>query len=144
MSIIAFNFTKINAERKGVPGRASGIKANTGIKNVEETPIGSQKALKFTFAHIISYAPQLATIVLEGEVLVLSNDKEVKETLAEYKKNKTFNRSLTEKVYNAILSRANIEALLLSKELNLPAPFRLPHIAAKEGQEKPKQEPKKK
>lgn len=144
MTVIACNFTKISGERKPGQGKPAGLKANSGLRNVEEASIGSQKVLKFSFAHVVTYAPNLATITLEGEVVVLSNDKEVKETLAQYKKNKTVPQPLTEKVYNTILSRANIEALLLSKELNLPPPFRLPHLAAKSGEAKPKSEPKKK
>jgi hypothetical protein len=132
MSVIAFNFTKITAERKpGASGRPAGIKANTGLTDVSESPLGTQKALRFVFSHQITYQPNLATILLEGELLVLSSEKEVKETVASFKKNKTMSQDLTQKVYNSILAKANIEALILAKELNLPPPFRLPHIAPK-------------
>lgn len=132
MSVIGFTFTKITAERKSGPVPRLSINAKTGIKAVKEGKIGSQKTLTFTFGHFIAYNPSFATVTLEGEVTVLSNEKEVKDTLAQYEKTKNFSPELTQKVYNAVLTRANVEALLLAKELGLPPPFRLPHVAVGE------------
>lgn len=128
MSIISFNLTKLNGERKSGPAGKLSVTNRTNLKDVQERPLGNQKALLFSFAHESKYNPDFATLTIEGEVLVLSNDEEVKETLASFKKNKTLNQQLTQKVFNTILNRTSIEALVLSKNLNLPAPFKLPRI----------------
>ena len=131
MSIVAFNFTKIAAERKS--GQISNVKinTNTSIKDVKEVTLGSQKAMLFTFVHVSKYEPAVASISIEGDVLVMSSEKEVKDTVAQFAKNKTLNPELTQKVYNAILTRANVQALVMAKELNLPAPFKLPRLEVK-------------
>ena len=143
MSVISCNFTKITAERKRGPAAKMSINAKTGINAVEETTIGKQKALQFSFAHAVTYGPN-ASVVIEGDVLVLSNEKEAKDTVASFKKNKSFGSELSQKVYNTILTRANIEALILSKELGLPPPFRLPHVTTAKATDAAKAEPKKK
>jgi hypothetical protein len=128
MSVIAFNFTKIAGERKSGPANKLSINNKTQLVDVREAPIGSQKALLFAFSHVTKYEPGFATMTLEGEVIVLSNEKEVQETLAQYKKNKTFGPELTQKVFNAILNRTSIESIILAKDLNLPTPFKMPRV----------------
>jgi hypothetical protein len=131
MTVIAFHFTKIAGERKpGNIGKAS-IKNQTQLTDVREEKVGTQKALTFSFSHKTLYEPVGANITIEGEVVALSNDKEVQETLASYKKNKSFNPDLMERVYNSILSRATVQTLLVAKDLNLPAPFKLPRLEIK-------------
>jgi hypothetical protein len=131
MSVIAFNFTKIAGERKSGPTGKLSVSNRTNLRDVKESPVGSQKALLFSFTHISTYQPEFATLTLEGEVLVLSNEKEVQETLASFKKSRTFSPELTQRVFNNILNRVSIESLLLAKDLNLPAPFKLPRIDMK-------------
>lgn len=128
MSVIAFNFTKVAGERKAGPAGKLNIRATSNVTDVSEQPLGNQKVLKFTFNHSITYEPSFASINMSGDVLVLSNDKEIKETLASFKKNKRFSPELTQKVMNTILNRVSIQALILSRDLNLPAPIKLPRL----------------
>lgn len=128
MSIVAFNFTKIAGERKTGPAGKLSIKNQTGITDVKEQALGNQKALLFSFKHTILYEPGFATITMEGEVLVLSNEQEAKDTVATFKKNKTFNPVLTQKVMNAVLNRVSVQALIMARDLNIPAPIKLPRV----------------
>jgi NADPH-dependent 7-cyano-7-deazaguanine reductase QueF len=131
MSIISFNLTKLSGERKSSPAGKLSVTNQTNLKDVQERPIGNQKALLFSFVHTSKYNPDYATLVIEGEVLVLSNEKQVKETIDSFKAKKTFDPALTQRIFNTILNRVSIEALVLSKDLNLPAPFKLPRIDLK-------------
>ncbi len=131
MSVIAFNFTKIAGERKSGAAGKLNVQNQTKILDVKESPVGNQKALMFLFQHTSKYEPGFATLTLEGEVLVLSNEKEVKDTLASYAKTKQFGPELTQKVFNNVLTRTSMESLILAKDLNLPAPFKLPRIEVK-------------
>jgi hypothetical protein len=128
MSVIAFNFTKIAGERKTGPAGKLNIKATSNVTDVKEQQLGNQKTLKFTFTHTIAYEPGFATLAMEGDVLVLSNDKEAKETVEGFKKNKRFSPALTQKVMNTILNRVSIQSLVMSRDLNLPAPIKLPRL----------------
>ena len=76
MTIIGFNFRKINAERgPSVSGKVN-ISNNVALKSVEEAdvPVGAkkQKALKFTYEFITKYEPNLGAINIEGDVLFLA------------------------------------------------------------------------
>lgn len=141
MSIIAFNLTKLNGERKSGPAGKLSVTNQTNLKDVQERPLGNQKALLFTFVHTSKYNPDYATLTMEGEVLVLSNEKQVKETLESFKTKKTFDQELSQKIFNNILNRVSIEALILSKNLNLPAPFKLPRIEFKNATAKAESKP---
>jgi hypothetical protein len=130
MNIIAFNFTKIHAERKKSRGKFD-VKSQIGISEIIETPIGSQKALTYKFAQEIRYSDDLGLMQLEGEVVALSNEKEVKETLESFKKNRQFAPALMESVYNHILQRTSIQSLIMARDIGLPPPVRLPSVTAK-------------
>ena len=131
MSIIAFNFTKINAERTGKREKYQ-LQSKTAINDIKPVDIGKQKTLVFTFKQETVYAPSLGKVSMEGEVVVLSSDEEAKETLEMFKKNKRFSPKLMEKVYNIILERTGIESLIIARDVGLPPPIRLPRIAPPE------------
>ena len=130
MSVIAFNFTKIAAERSGPISPNLKITGEIKILEVLDASLGNQKALNFKFAHETVYAPSTGKIQLHGEVLLLSNEKESKETLESFKQTKTFAPDLTRDVYNTILTRVSVESLIIARDLNLPAPFKLPMVDA--------------
>jgi len=132
MSVVAFNFTKIAGERRQPEQGKLSVNNQTKLLSIKESPLGSQKALLFTFEHVTEYEPKLATITMVGEVLVLSNEAEIKETLELFSKQKPINKVLTEKVFNNILTRVSLQALLMARDLNLPAPFRLPSVSFNE------------
>jgi hypothetical protein len=128
MTIISFNLTRLSGERKTTPMGQLSVSNKTNLKEVVEKPVGNQKALLFVFQHESSYEPDYAKLQVDGEVLVLSNDEEAAETIAAFKKNAVMDQPVAQRVFNNILNRVSIEALVLSKNLNLPAPFKLPRI----------------
>ncbi len=135
MSIISFNFTKINAERKeGAKGKIS-IANNVGIKDVKsfELKLGKnkEKALKLEFLFEAKYDPNIGNISLGGEIVYMGTADKVKEIETEWKKNKKLPHDVVEEVMGNILSKCNIEALIMSREINLPAPIPLPKVKSK-------------
>ncbi len=138
MTIVGFNYTKISIERK--PGTAQGrvnINNNVSIKAIEKTDIafgpetqGDLKfsGLRFSFEFVSKYDPDIGEINLGGDVLYMDDEKKVKEILNEWKKEKKVSKELMTNIVNAILMKCNIQALILSQELNLPAPIPLPRV----------------
>jgi hypothetical protein len=135
MTIIATNFTKISVEKKGpVKGKVS-IANNVSIKNVEVTDIAigtsKQSALKFSFEFIARYEPKIGEIVLNGELMFIEKPEKISEIAAEWKKSKKVPKEVMAPILNNVLTKCNIEALILSKEINLPPPVQLPRVSVK-------------
>ena len=79
MTILGFNFTKINVERKEAMKGKLNIKNNVTIKDIKEVdlPVGKdkQKALKFIFEFSSEYEPQVGSILLGGDLMLMEETK---------------------------------------------------------------------
>lgn len=133
MTIVGFNFSSISAEKKeGSKGKVS-INNNISIEKVEEKSLSisssKQKVLGFSFKFTANYSPDLGKIVLDGNVLYLDEAKTVNEILEDWKKSKKLPKDLMTKIINTVLTKSNIEALILSDHVNLPPPIPLPKVA---------------
>ncbi len=135
MAVISFNFTSINVEKKApIKGKVS-ISNNVEIKKVEETKLAlgasNQDGLRFEFDFLSKFEPGIGSINLKGEVISLEDPKVVKSVIKEWKKSKNIPKEIRKGVLNHVLNKCNIEALLMSKEINLPSPIPLPKIQEK-------------
>ncbi|MDA1197255.1 MAG: hypothetical protein O2779_04810 [Nanoarchaeota archaeon] len=140
MTVIGFNFTKIEVvKNEGVTGKIN-IKNNVSVKDVVEQPLdlggGKQKAIKFMFEFVSNYETGLGHISLTGDIVYIGDDKETKEIIAEWKKAKKVTKEVMEKILNTILNKCNIEALILSQKVNLPSPIPLPQVSRNQGEKK--------
>lgn len=135
MTIVGFNFTRINVERKGPVKGKIGIKNNIDIKKVSPTnlTLGKNKedGLVFSFTYKSIYEPNVGEIVLEGEVLYLLDPKRAKEVLDKWNKESKVEGAILGQVLNSALSKCNIQAVIMSKEINLPSPIPLPKLGIK-------------
>lgn len=136
MPIVGFNFTKILVERKAQrPGKIS-ISNNIAIKKVEaeEFTIGTskQKGLRFEFEFKSTYKPNVGQILLNGIVLFIDKPKKVEEVLKVWKKEKKVPKDIGTAILNTALNRCNIQAIVMSKEINLPSPIPLPRIKTRQ------------
>lgn len=140
MAIVGFSFTKISAERKEIPRGKLGIKNNVSVKDVAKTELflGSMKqnGLKIIFEFKSVYEPKIGEIVLEGEILDMEDEKIVEDVLKGWKKNKKLPDGLMNMVVNSLLNKCNIQALIMSKELNMPPPIPLPRVGQQQPQQK--------
>ncbi len=138
MPIIGFNINKVNASRESTLTGQLEIKSDLKITKVseEKTTLEKQKsALKFDFDFIVNYEPKYANILLSGDIMFLEDEGKAKDIVEKWKKDKQLEPKLIERIFNHILLKCNIKALMLSQDLNLPPHVRLPVIVSQQEKE---------
>ena len=136
MTIVGFLFTKMHAEKKeGTKGKIN-ISNNVSVKDVKESETAfsseNQKTISFQFFFTSKYEPDVGEISLEGNVIYMGKKDEVKKIMASWKKDKKIDKDIMKNILNTILTKCNIEALILSREISLPPPIPLPKVEQKE------------
>ncbi|MEK6942796.1 MAG: hypothetical protein AABX00_01910 [Nanoarchaeota archaeon] len=137
--IVGFAFTKITAEKNESAKGKIDINNNVSIKDVVEDNLSlgkeKQTALKFTFEFVSKYEPNLGKIGIEGNLLYMTDAKKSKEILASWKKDKKVSQDIMAGLLNHVLTKCNIQALILSQDINLPPPIPLPKVHMQQKQE---------
>ncbi len=132
MTIVGFNFIKIEVEKKNSSAGKINISNNVSIKEVTDTDLSlgteKQKAIKFVFEFVSTYEPKIGKILFGGEVLFMDEASKVKKIMDEWKKNKRVEKALMSTILNAVLTKCNVQALILSQEVNLPSPIPMPKV----------------
>lgn len=135
MTIVGFNFTRMLIEKNEVIKGKIHINNNITIKNVEETDLSQgknkQKGIKFTYLFTSKYEPKIGFIEIAGEVYYMVDDKKRKEILSSWKKDNKLPKETMTSILNTVLAKCNIQAIILSKDLNLPPPIPLPKVESK-------------
>jgi hypothetical protein len=135
MTIVGMNFTKIVAERTADGNAKINISNNVSISSVEQTEVSfgvnPQQGLKIGFLFHTVYDPDFGKIELHGNLMYLEADKKVKEVLEAWEKDKKLPGEVMKPVLNAVLGKCNVQALVLSRDLNLPPPIQLPRVNIK-------------
>ncbi len=130
--IIGLNFKKLHMEKKRAVDGKVDINNNVSIKDVEESEFSlgkdRQKGITFLFEFTSKYEPDIGEILFTGELLYLGEPKTNEDILKGWKKGKNVPKEIMTEVVNTILTRCNIEALLLSRDVNLPPPVPLPKV----------------
>ena len=129
--IVNFVFDKMSAEKTGKAVGNININHNFNITDVELTEIafqGSKPALKILFEFRVDYEPKIGSVEMKGHLVYYDNEEEIKKLQTQWKKEKKLSTGLTTLVANTILSKANIKALILSQEVNLPPQIQLPKV----------------
>jgi hypothetical protein len=131
MTIVGFSFTKIFAEKSNAVKGKINVSNNVTIKNVSESKIvfdPAKKALKFEFLYTSKYEPEVGIIELGGELVYLAEEADAKTILNSWKKDKKVSGDMMKGVMNNILAKCNVESIILSRDINLPAPIPLPKL----------------
>ncbi len=132
MTVVGFNFNKINVEKLEPASGKINISNNVSLKDVHEADlsVGSskQKAVKFEFEFISKYEPKVGKILLGGEILYLEETAKIKKIMDDWKKSKRVEKDIMTSILNTVLSKCNIQALILSQDVNLPSPIPLPKV----------------
>ena len=130
--IIGFGFTKLSAQKNGQAKGNIDINNNVSIKDVQEDNFSmgkeKQNVLKFTFDFTSKYEPNVGSVLLEGELLYVEDPKKTKEILSGWKKDKKIEKELMATLLNTLLVKCNVQALILSQQINLPPPIPLPKV----------------
>ena len=139
--IVGFGFTKLSAEKHESPKGKIDINNNVSIKDVQESNFSfgkekQQNVLKFMFEFTSKYEPSVGTILFEGELLYLEEPKKTKEILSSWKKTKEIPKELMAVLLNTILTKCNVQALILSQDVNLPPPIPMPTVQMKQQENK--------
>ena len=135
MAIIGFNYSRMNVERKKpVKGKVN-VSFNIVIDSVKKAKvnIGSSKrsGAEFKFKFKVLYEPDMAELVLEGTLVYIGEAKTVEKVIERWEKEKKITKDAFQEVYNYILKKSNVQALILTKEMNLPAHFQMPKVNLK-------------
>ncbi len=135
MTIVGLNFNKIIVDRQGMPKGKISVTNNIQVKAVEKTDMtvgkAKQNALRFDFEFTAKYEPKIASITLEGTTTYFDTPEKIEELEKAWKKDKKLPKEIMTPVLNNILTKCNIEALILSREVNLPPPMQLPSVQLK-------------
>ena len=139
--IVGFGFTKLSAE-KGEPAKGKiDINNNVSIKDVQEDNFSlgkdkQQNVLRFIFEFTSKYEPKIGSILFEGDLLYMEEPKRAKEIIGDWKKNKKLPKEMMAGLLNTILTKCNVQALILSQQVNLPPPIPLPKVQVQQQPEK--------
>ncbi|MBN1175145.1 hypothetical protein JXA48_00730 [Candidatus Woesearchaeota archaeon] len=133
MALLNFNFNKILVEKTGKQTKQINIKSGMNVVDVTPSKVvegSKQQAFIISFKFETLYEPKMAQIILEGDLLYLADEALAKEMNEAWDKKKSLPKEVALVVFNKILHNCNVEALILSREVGLPAPIQLPKIKA--------------
>ncbi len=136
MAVVGFNFSKIHAEKTAPIKGKINISNRVNLKDVEKADLSlgkdKQQGVKIMFNYISNYEPKIGNIELEGDLLFLADEKGAKSILDEWKKNKKLPQNVMGTVLNTVLTRCNVQALIISRDVNLPPSVPLPKVQIKQ------------
>jgi hypothetical protein len=146
MAIVGLNFKRMLIERKSSAKGKMNIKNNVSIKNVEKTSLAlgkdKQDGLRFEFEFTSDYEPEIGSIVINGDVVDIRDAKVVEETVNAWNKDKKVAPEVMTPILNTVLSKCNIQAIILSKDMSMPPPVPMPKVNTAPEQEAEKAEVK--
>ena len=87
--------------------------------------------LSINFFFTSSYEPNIGIVRIEGEIIVSDSSENIDRAMVEWERSgrKNLPEDMAEKVHNAILANCMVESVLLSREVQLPAPIPTPHVS---------------
>ena len=136
MAVIGFDLNKIMVERTGNVAGEIKINNNVAIKEIDKIGIpikrDDQEGLRFGFEFTSSYEPKMGKVIIRGNIVVVENKKKAEDILKQWKKDKKAESDVMTAVLNMVLEKCNIEALILSRDVNLPPSIPLPKVKPKE------------
>jgi len=132
MKLMGFNFTKINVERMGGSGKNLKINTNIDISDIKKAEIdflkGKEEIIVVDFKYNIDYSQDFAKINFEGNMLISLDSKQTKNALKDWK-DKKVSDEIKFFVFSIILRKANVKALQLEDEMNLPFHIPMPKLS---------------
>ena len=138
MGILGFSFSKISSEKKPRKDQSEKITVkhefdvtkitlNPLMAGNKETDISSATV---NFSCKWTYGPSLGNITIEGGFILEPNDKN-KKLFEDWKKTKKVPKDRAEEIFQIIISRTVLQAILIAKEIGLPPPIQLPKLDVK-------------
>jgi hypothetical protein len=128
ISVLAFNFTKISAQKyQGFEGEIK-INPNINIASIEkhELKLLKQDAVKIKFSFNVNYK-DLADVNLDGD-LILRVDSKTQKDLIKGWKDKNLDGELQTGIINLIMQKSSIRAIEIEDEMGLPIHIQIPKL----------------
>lgn len=135
MTIVGFNFIKVKAEKKNPAKGKININNTIKVTDIKESDLSLDKSkmgLKVEVEFVSSYDPDIGSISLTGEVLLIEDSKKAGLIVKSWKDKKVLPQDSTTSILNVALTKSNVEALILSQLVNLPPPVQLPKVQVAE------------
>jgi len=137
MAVLGLNITKMYIEKKGKIEKGAQVNTNINLLTVKESKIKSEPMDRIgavmSFEAKVEYSPDIAEIVISGDLVFSDKDEKiVTDAISRWEKEKKLPTDISIEVYNAILRRVNIEALILADRMRLPPPFKMPRFKKSE------------
>lgn len=129
MAVVGFNFNKISVERRKGP-RAAKVSVNNNVEitdvSLTDLSLGraKQQGINLAFEFTAKYEPPIGHIAMAGEVLcMLGEDAKPEDVIKQWKKSKQLPAQLSNEAITTVLMRCNVEALLITRDVNIPPPM---------------------
>ncbi len=134
MTIAGFTFTRMLVEKKAQGRGSIDISTNISVISAEEIDFvmgaSKQKGIKVTFDYRDTYTPDIGTVIINGEILYLSDQKRHDELLKLWKKDKKFPDDVMAEFYDIVSVRSTVQAIQLTSAVGMPPPIPLPRFRA--------------
>ena len=136
MGVLGLKFNKLVVERLNPPKGKISVNHNISVTDVDSVDLflgtAKQLVLKVDFKFTADYAPKIAMIEIDGSLTYFDKPEKVKECVQKWKKDKKMPDEVLNEVLNQIVTKSNVEALFLAREVNLPPPIALPKVQVKQ------------
>ncbi len=139
MPVIAFTLKSVTAERKKQVSARLDVNSVPKIKSVEETElelVGTQPTIDIGFEFETQYKPDVGVIKFVGDLIY--TDKDIKGVVKKWKKDGVLPENVDRDVKNYLFKKCLTLGIMLSDELQLPAPLVFPYIMPKGTEEQAK------
>lgn len=130
MTVLNFKINKMSAERSDKQVKSLEVKANSTIMSVKKEKdkrIGEY--LHVNFKYDVEYAPEVGEIHLEG-TLWYTHPK-LDSVMSDQKDKVELKNEAVKEISNNVIQESIVEALELSRKLQLPPPLQLPTVTVK-------------
>lgn len=125
---IDLKFRNLEAKRfSTVAGGPVNVHNNSTLTAVSKM----NEKLSVNFVFSCNYEPNIGLIRIEGDLFLSDSMENLERAIKEWERSgrKSLPTDMAEKVHNVILSSCVVEAVILSKEVQLPAPIPTPSVS---------------
>lgn len=130
MAVLNFKINKLSGERKDKKVKSIEVKANStimSIKKAKDKRIGEY--LHVNFKYDVDYSPGVGEIHIEGS-LWFTHPK-LDTVMSDLKDKIELKNEAVKEISNSVIQESIVEALEISRKLQLPAPLQLPTVTVK-------------
>ena len=131
MRLALFNLTKIDAEKKSNNFKDLKFESSLNLKDIKKSENefnNSNKVfLEIPFVWGVNYAPDIAKINFEGNLVVVEEKERAEKILNDWSEKKLSEEDRL-KIFNIILRKSSVKAAFYEEELNLPLHFQVPSL----------------